>query len=166
MRFRLDQLFEARLDSVQSALVDPDFLASLAELPNLGRPELVSQSWSGTELHQKVRHRFSGHLSAVVTAVVDPNRLTWVEESVLDAETHRTRFRILPDHYPDRLSCSGTFSLSPGADRDTTERITEGSIKVSFPLVGGRVEEAIVSGLRDHARLEVAAVGAWLQHAN
>jgi hypothetical protein len=74
--------------------------------------------------------------------------------------THRTTFRILPDHYANRLRCNGTFRLEdvPGGVR----RVAEGDLRVSFPLVGGKVERAIVSGLREHAALEAGALRAWM----
>jgi hypothetical protein len=40
--------------------------------------------------------------------------------------------------------------------------LTEADLRVRFPLVGARVERAIVSGLRDHNRAEEAIVRAWL----
>ncbi|MHB1488523.1 MAG: DUF2505 family protein [Acidimicrobiales bacterium] len=162
MRFELTQVFSADLERVQEGLVDPGFLVELARLPNLGRPELLSQDRSGPKLHQKVRYRFAGQLTAVVTAVVDPGRLTWIEESVLDTTTHVTRFRILPDHYPDRLACSGKFTLTAGPAPQHTMRRTEGDLRVSFPLLGHKVEEAIISGLADHAGAEAVALDRWL----
>ena len=40
--------------------------------------------------------------------------------------------------------------------------MAQGDLRVSFPLVGGKVERAIVSGLREHADLEAAALRDWL----
>ena len=56
-------------------------------------------------------HRSHPSVFAAVTAVVDPHRLTWVEHSELDRRTHRSEFRIAPDHYADRLRCSGAIDL-------------------------------------------------------
>jgi hypothetical protein len=95
-----------------------------------------------------------------VTKVVDPHRLTWVEDSELDRATHRTVFTIRPDHYPDRLSCSGTVTLD--AVNGGTRRTVDGDLTVRFPLVGAKVERAIVSGLHDHASVETGIVQAWL----
>jgi hypothetical protein len=80
-----------------------------------------------------------------------------VEESVLDRATHVTTWKIVPDHYGSRLRCTGTFRLTSAGDGVTLRR-TEAEIKVNFPLVGGRVEKAIVSGLVEHAEAEQAAV--------
>lgn len=165
MRFRIEQRIPASVDDVERALLDPAFLDELARLPRLGRPELLAQEVDGDIVEREIRYRFAGHLSPAVTAVVDPDRLTWVEESQTDRSTHLTRWVIRPDHYADRLRCSGTFTLTSDGDGDggPTTRIAEGELKVSFPLVGGRVEKAIVSGMEEHAAAEAAALTQWLE---
>ena len=160
MRFSIEQVFPGPLERVEAALLDPAFLSSLATLPKLGAPELLDVTENGTTVHRRVRYRFTGDLSPAVTAVVDPAKLTWVEDAYVDRSTHRTTFRILPDHYGSRLKCSGTFALTevPGGVR----RMLDADLRVSFPLVGGKVERAIVSGLREHAALEADALRDWI----
>ena len=113
-------------------------------------------------MRRRIRYAFAGELSPAVTAVVDPARLTWVEESATDRRTHHTTFTIVPDHYGSRLRCSGTFSLAE-APGGASVRTAEGELKVSFPLVGGKVERAIVSGLEEHAELEAEVLRDWIE---
>jgi Protein of unknown function (DUF2505) len=163
VRFELVQLLHAPLEAVEAAFVDPAFLIKLASLPKLGNPELVEQEDRGDELWQRVRYAFAGELSPTVKAVVDPDRLTWIEESTLDRVTHTTTFRILPDHYARMLEASGTITLTAngtGADA-VTDRRGVGEVVVHVPLVGRKVEAAIISGLREHAELEVSLVERW-----
>ncbi len=160
MRFRIEQRFEAPLDAVEDALVDPRFLARLGELPSLGAPEVLASETDGHLVRQQVRYRFSGELSPAVTAVVDPTRLTWVEDTTYDRRAHRGDHAIVPDHYANRLEASYTTVLEPA--QGGTRRITAGELRVRFPLVGGRVERAIVSGLTAHAANEAEALVEWL----
>ena len=160
MRFRLEQRFSAPVDAVEAAFLDPALLAELATLPQLGRPELLSCRADGAVVTRKVRYAFTGELSPAVTRVVDPRRLTWVEHSELDRGTHSGAFRIRPDHYADRLTCAGTIALEPAGTGSL--RVVEGDLRVRFPLVGAKVEQAIVAGLRDHAAAEAAVVQARL----
>src|SRR5262249_39257457 len=111
----------------------------MASLPKVGGCELLSQRTEGEKVFPQIRHRFTGELRSAVTAVVDPKNLSWVEESELDTTTHLTTWTIVPDHYANRLSCSGTFQLASRGDNQTV-RLTEAELKVHFPLVGGRVE--------------------------
>lgn len=163
MRFVLEQRYSAPLVDVEAAFVDPALLDELAALPALGRPELLERSDDGRTVSQQVRYAFAGDLPPAVTRVIDPRRLTWVEHSTLDRETHRTRFTVRPDHYADRFSCSGTIQLeTAGAG---TSRTIEGDLKVRAPFVAAKVERAIVAGLRDHAAAEARVVQAWLDRS-
>lgn len=160
MRFSVEQRFFAHLEAVEAAYVDPALLAELAAHPTLGRPQLLGQSDDGRSVSQQVRYAFTGDLSPAVTRVLDPRRLTWVEDSRLDRATHRTEFTLLPDHYPDRLSCSGTVALH--AIDGGTRRTVEGDLVVQFPLVAAKVERAIVAGIYDQGAVEASVVQAWL----
>ena len=162
MRFRVEQRYDAPLATVEEAFVDPAFIARLATLPKLGGAQMLERRDEGHLHHQRVRYAFVGELSAAVRAVVDPARLTWVEESTLDRRSHRTEWHVVPDHYGSLLRCSGTFQLEAEGPAATRREAT-GEVRVTFPLVGGRVEKAIVSGLEEHARLEAAAMAQWLR---
>lgn len=161
MRFRLEQRFSGTIAAVESVFIDPAFYAELARLPKVGGADLLDQRVDGDRVHQKVRYRFTGDLSPAAKAIINPDRLTWVEESTIDRASHRTSWRIVPDHYADRITCRGTFTLTE-AGATATVRTAEADLKVHVPLVGGRVEQAIVSGLRDHAGAEADLVDAWL----
>jgi hypothetical protein len=160
VRFFIEQRFAASVQQVEDADCSPELLATLATLPKVGGAELLDQRTDGDRVVQRVRYRFTGDLSSAVTAVVDPAKLSWVEESELDRTTHVTTWHIVPDHYASRLTCAGTFRLASQAGG--TLRRTDAEIKVHFPLVGGRVEKAIVSGLEEHAAAEQLAVAAFL----
>lgn len=163
MRFRVEQRFAAPLAAVEAALLDPEFLNRLAQLPRLGAPELLGTEVDGDTVRQQVRYRFAGDLSPAVTAVVDPARLTWVEETAYDRGAHRGEHHVVPDHYGGRLTASYSTNLQEsGDDPGTTVRTTEGEVRVRFPLVGGKVERAIVGGLTEHAGLEAEVLDRWL----
>lgn len=163
VRFRIEQRFPGPLQAVEDALIDPAYLRRLSELPKLGQPELLDRSEDGHLVLMSVRYRFVGEVSSAVRAVVDPARLGWIEESTLDRRTHVTTWTIVPDHYGGLLRCGGTYTLSE--EGEATLRTADAEIKVSVPLVGGKVERAIVSGLEEHAEAEVAVMAAHLAAA-
>ena len=163
MHFRIEQRFDAELADVEAALLDPAFLAELATLPKLGRPALLEQHTDGDMTYQKIRYAFVGDLSSAVRAVVDPERLTWVEDSTIDRRRHQTDFKIVPDHYAGLLRAAGTFQLVNSAP--TCRRIAEGEVHVGVPIVGRKVEAAIISGLAEHAEAETDVMHQWLAAA-
>lgn len=160
MRFTFDQRFAAAPDAVSRAFADPDLYRAFAGLPKMTAPEVLSHSHDGDVVSLQIRYRFDGELSAAARAVIDPARLTWVEHSEHDLATRTTTFRMVPDHYGDRFRCSGSYRFR-GTD-DGTLRQCEGDVKVRALLVAGAVEQAIISGLKEHLHDEVPVVEAFI----
>ncbi len=163
MRFELAQRFAASPDEVADAFTDPGMYAELASLPKLGQPEVIERRAEGGIVHLQVRYRFTGDLSAAVKAVVDPAKLTWVDDSHHDLSRRVVTFTMRPDHYADRFKASGSYRFEPAPnDPGATVRTTVGDIKVKMMLVAGQVERAIISGLREHLASEVKVVERWI----
>ncbi|HEX4866368.1 MAG TPA: DUF2505 family protein [Acidimicrobiales bacterium] len=160
MRFTTEQRFPAAPDRVAAAYADPELYASLHGLSKLTGPEVLEHHVEGDLVTLHIRYRFGGHLSSAAQAVLDPSRLTWVEQSVHDLARRTTTFTLVPDHYGDRFSCRGSYRFEP--DGDGTIRHGEGDLRVRALLVGKAVEGAIVSGLREHLAEEVPLVVAYL----
>jgi len=157
MRFQIEQVFAGPVEAVARVYTEPRFYERLGDLPKLGRPAVLDRQANGSEVHLAVRFRFTGHLSSAVRKVVDPDKLSWVEESVHDLEQHTVTFHMQPDNYADRLRFDGSSRFEPVGEGET-RRVSEGDVVVRVPLVGRAVEGAIVSGLRDHLAAEVAVV--------
>jgi hypothetical protein len=160
VKFRIDQRIPAPLAAVEAALLDREFIAATAQLPKLGAPEMLENARDGDRAHQRIRYRFTAQLSGAVTRVVDPGKLTWVDDARYDLTAHTSRHRIVPDNYGDRLKASYDVSLEPLGD--STRRLVTGELTVHVPLVGGRVERAIVDGLEEHANAEAELIGRWI----
>jgi hypothetical protein len=157
MRFEIEQVITGPVDAVARVYTEPRFYELLGELPKLGRPEVIARREVGSVVHLSVRFRFTGNLSPAVTRVVDPAKLSWVEESAHDLEHHTVTFHMRPDNYADRLRFEGSYRFEPVGDRQT-RRVAEGEVVVRVPIVGRAVEGAIVSGLREHLAAEVEVV--------
>ena len=161
MRFQSEQRIAGPVDAVARIYTEPRFYKLLGELPKLGKPEVLDRREDGSRVHLAVRFRFTGHLSPAVTKVLDPAKLSWVEESVHDLDRYTVTFHVKPDNYADRLRFDGSSRFEPEAD-NVTRRLAEGDVAVKVPLLlgGGRVapavESAIISGIREHFAGEVA----------
>lgn len=149
MDFTLTQEIPASIDAVDAALVNPDFLTRMTELPKLGSAEVVSHERAGSTVHLQVRYLFQADLSASVTRVVDPSKLTWIEVSTVDLTAHQTTCVIRPDNYANLLE--GSYSATIAASGGGSLRTVRGSIKVHVPLLGGKVEKAIIGGLSENS---------------
>ena len=163
MQFTIEQQLAGSPRAVEDVLLDPAFVARRAALPKLGDAALLECTRDGDHARQRIRLRFTAHLAPAVTAVIDPERLTWVDEATYDLAAHTAEHRVVPDHYADRLASSYRATLAE--DGAGSRRILEGTVKVRLPLVGGKVERAIVSGMSEHATAEAALINEWLARA-
>ena len=160
MQFTIEQRLAGSPQAVEAVLLDAAFVTARATLPKLSDPELLECTREGERAHQRIRFRFTEQLSGAVTAVVDPERLTWVDDATYNLTTHVAEHRIEPDHYPDRLA--STYRATLTDDVDGSRRVLAGTVKVRMPLVGGRVERVIVGGLTEYAEAEAALINEWL----
>jgi hypothetical protein len=160
MEFSFEQSLRGTPDAVLDLLLDEAFLAARSTLPKLGDSEVLELTRDDTTAHLRVRMRFTGNLAPAVTAVVDPSKLTWVDHATFELVARGARHEIRPDHYADRLSCRYDDVLHP--TDDGSRRVLTGTLQVRAFLVGGKVEGAIVSGLREYTAAEGALLNQWL----
>lgn len=160
MRFRLRHAYDADPDAVAAAYASAALYDAFGALPRASAPVVLERTESddGRTVHLRVRWRFSADLAPAARAVVDPDKLTWVEESTHDLANRTVTWVMHPDNYRDRFACRGTYRFDPkGAG---TERVTEGELRIKAPLVAKLVENAIVSGLDEQLDAEVPLVEA------
>jgi hypothetical protein len=155
------QRYDSPATEVIAAYADPLLYPTLVGLPKLGGIEVLDHGVDGARASLSVRFRFTGDLPSAVTAVIDPVKLTWIQRSRHDLTAGSTAFDLVPDHYPDRLRASGTFAVT--AAGAGSRRTVTGELKVrGVPLMGGRVERAIVDGLGEYLEAEAPAVDAFV----
>lgn len=160
MRFAVEQRFTTPADDTARAFAEPELYAGFDALPKVATPEVLSCERDGDTVRLRIRHRFAGHLSAPARAVIDPATLTWVDESVHDLSRRHVRFVLHPDHHAGRFRCHGEYAIEPTPTG--CRRLGSVELRVSAPLVGRAVEQAIASGLREHLADETAVVEAYL----
>jgi Protein of unknown function (DUF2505) len=158
MDFDLRDTVPAPLERVEAALLGPSFFERLGHLPNIAPPELLSEEEADGLVIRRVRYRFTGEVSGAVRRVVDPEKMSWVDESRYDRAAHEAVHQIFPDQYNGLLRCSYDEMLAP--DGAGCVRTATGQLSVKVPLVGGRVEWAIVDGLRERATAEAQVLAA------
>lgn len=160
MRFTVEQRFSTGADETARAFTEPDLYAGFAALPKVSVPDVMSCERVDDLVHLRIRYRFAGQLSSVAQAVIDPAKLTWVDESTHDLGRRHVRFVLRPDHYADRFRCTGEYRVEPMGDGSRRHATIELAVKA--PFVGGAVERAIESGLREHLADETEVVETYL----
>jgi hypothetical protein len=162
MKFSIEQRFDAPPEQVIVAFADPDLYPTMVGLSKVDTPQVLTADRDGDRVHLQLRMRFIADLSSAARAVIDPSKLSWVQDEHYDLSNLVATIRFLPDNYADRFSCTGGHRFTNDGDDSATVMHTEGDLKVRAPLVGGQVERALVSGLREHFAEMQPLVAAWL----
>ena len=162
MRFDAEQRFEVEVEHLLALFTDPDFYAPLVGLPKISSPELIDHRVAGGHVLISYRQRYTGDLPSAAQAMIDAHKISWIEELDFDLSASAADTRLKPDHYADRFSCSGRYTFSPLGPGRSARRL-DGDLRVRVPLVGGRVENALVSGLKEHADAERDLITARLK---
>ncbi|MBV9411618.1 MAG: DUF2505 domain-containing protein [Acidimicrobiia bacterium] len=160
MKFRLEHTFDAPLDAVEAAMVDPVFLEG-TRLPDVGPPKVLSREEDGDIVTLRVNYHYTGSLDSLARRVLRTSDVNWVQETVLDRSAHRTTFTVIPKVYPERFQCGGVMQLTSAGNG--TERVIDGELKIKVPLFGGRAEGMVVPGLRSRMNREAELLDEWLK---
>ncbi len=156
MRFAVTQTYPTSLERLLELYTGTDMWEQLSGFTKVSVPEVLDRSQKGDLVTVRLRYRFIAPLPAAATAVVDRNKLVWVEETVTDLSAGTATVDFQPDNYASKLSAAATIRY--GQQGDSASRQVEGDLKVKVFLVGGQVEKAITSGLSEHLAQEERSV--------
>ena len=137
MKFRLEHAFDAPIDAVETAMVDPEFLES-TRLPDVGPPKVLSREEDGDTVTLRVSYHYTGSLDSLARRVLRTSDVAWVQETRLDRSSHRTTFTVIPKVHAERFQCGGSMQLTEAGA--ATQRVIDGELKIKVPIFGGRAE--------------------------
>ncbi len=156
VRFGFEQRWEADADDVLAVYIDSDFWTSLDGLTKTSAPDVLEVKRTGDTALVRLRYVLTVELPSQATRFIDPDDVAWVEETTWQLTARTASVRFLPEQAAGLMKASASADLlADGAD---TTREVKGELKVRIPLVGGKVEHAIVDGIGGHLEEEADAV--------
>lgn len=161
MRFTVSDEFDAGVDEVERAVLDPEFQKRLVRLPNVSQRSVVSQETSEDgRIHRTVFYKFGGTLPSAARTFLGTTELTWDEVAIFDPSTHEWEFEVKPYAMADRIECRGLQTYTDHGDGSRRDADLE--LKVKMLLVGGAVENAIRGGLEQTLHAEAQMLREFL----
>jgi hypothetical protein len=149
VKISVDQPIAATPEEAQAAFLDPAFYESLGELEGISAPQVRSFSSGPDHARIALGYRFSGDLNGPARALLDPAKLTWVQETDVDLASGRSEVRMVPDNYGGLLSFDGWYELLPDGNGRCRQHL-EADLRVHIPLLGGLAERTIAESLRQN----------------
>ena len=161
-RFDVEQELPGSPADVLAAMADASWYDAVRATPTDWAPTLEEVEVLGTTTIATVRYRFRGDLNRAARAVLDPDRLVHLDRVTIRHDDGTFDWDVTPEHLADKLSVTAAGRVTQSGEG--SRRTLAGEVKIRYPLVGGQVERAVVSGLLAHAEHERGAFPGWLQH--
>ncbi len=149
--------FGASPAAVRAAMVDREFYAHLF-LPDLEPPVVVDRRETGDRVELRLRFAFTGRLDPIARRIVGGDRVSWIQELLLDGTA--CELRVHPEARRIPVTCSGRFVLAPQGDG--CRRTLDGELRVKVPLIGAQAERALAPGITRRLDLEAVALDGYL----
>jgi hypothetical protein len=141
MEIRLSHRFPCSPSAYWDYTREPAFEAQVRSEAEVDYALLESRD-NGAHNFTRARVSPRKELPALAQKAMGQARLSYVQEIDADSEKFTTRWKVVSDFMSDKVRCQGSSRVV--ATPDGCERIIEGSIDVSVPIIGGQIEKQIV----------------------
>lgn len=162
MKFGFEQRWTAPVDDIMATYLDESFWTGIEGFSNMAPPELLgidTDEQAGKAL-VRLRYKVNAQLPAQAARFIDPDDVAWVQETEWDLAALSAEVRFLPVQAAALMRASATIRV--GTDDDETFRELRGEFKVKIPLVGSKVEKAVVGDIGTNLEEEADAVARFL----
>ena len=149
------------MEEVVDLYIDEGFWQSMDGLTKTRPPEVLEVSRTGDSAVTRLRFRLSVELPREAGRFIDPDDVSWVEHTVWDLAAATAEMDFLPDQGAALMKASAAIEVVQTGD-DAVRRIT-GDLRVRIPLLGGKVERAVVGGIGEYLEEEAGVVADHLE---
>ena len=158
MKLDVRHVFPCSADQFLAMFWDDDFDRYLQEGAAVNRT-ILSERKEGDVHHWRMRFEPDRELPGPVAKILGADKLVYEQETRLGPD-RVLHWEVIPAVAADKVSAKGTMHTAPHANG--IERIVQGEIKVRVPLVGGRIEKAIVGNVTESYEKAAEATMKWL----
>lgn len=159
MEFTRTQRFDSEPRAVLTALTDESFWAGLDGLTTMSTPDVLEVRRWGDRVTTRLRYSLVVDLPREAARFINTSAVSWVEvtEWTISRSTSETTF--LPDQAQRLLAASVQTTLH--AEGTGTVRAVDGDVRVRIPILGSKVESAIIGGVEQYLDELTAAVDGY-----
>ncbi len=143
MKLMVRHTFPCTPDEFWDLFWDPAFDERMMQNQAASTRELREDREEGTLRIQRYRFTQNKTYPAAMVAAIGTDKISYEVDNRFDRELKTLAWRVKPSVMPDRVTAEGTFVVRPIPEG--CERVVEGKIEVRIMLIGGRIEQAIVT---------------------
>jgi hypothetical protein len=147
MDFKMEHSFDCPVGKITPILAAGEDLVPMEDLPNVSQRKVIERKREGTKLHSKLEWCVHGQIPKIAQKLIDPDKLTFLEQTVWDDETATFTTRIIPHFLKDKFDCRTTSAWS-AIDANRAKRTFSGKLEIKIPIIGSIVEKTIIDYLK------------------
>lgn len=136
----------APIDVTWREMHSEPFVAAQREVTGTSGEVVSEEALPGGKIHRQTRVRLGQELPSVAANLLGSKYLSYILDEVVDAANYTTQWQVIVDKVSSKVKAAGTFKLVP-LTATSCQRVVLGEVKVSVPLVGGRIEKGISAEL-------------------
>ena len=159
MKFTLRNPIPATVDETWRVIHSPEFIEAVNKENGIRR-ELLSEMEADGIQTTRERLTFPERLPSVAAKALRRETLSYIQESRTDDQKHQIQWRVLVDGAGNKVKAHGEFRLE--ANGAGCIRLIRGEVKVFIPLLGSKIEKAIVRKLEESYQLSARFTSQWL----
>ncbi len=161
MKFGFEQRWTATVGDVVDLYTDESFWSSVSGFTKTNPPEVLEVTRNGATALTRLRWKLNVDLPSQASRFIDPDNVAWVEETTWDVERATATVAFVPAQGASLMKASAEVAVRAAGD-EAIRRVT-GELHVRIPLLGSRVEHAVVDGVGDHLTEEADVVAGTLE---
>lgn len=161
MKFGFEQRWTATVADVVNLYCDEAFWSSVTGFTKTSAPMVLEITRDGDTAFTRLNWKLVVDLPRQASRFLDPDNVAWVEETTWNIPDANATVGFVPSQGASLLKANASIAVV--ADGDEAIRRVTGELHVRIPLLGGKVEHAIVDGIGDHLTEEADVVAAKLE---
>jgi len=159
MQFEHRHTFPYPAQQVWDLIMTEAYDQDSARLSGLTRQPLCDEVVDGCRF-RRIQVTSNKPLPRFMVKVIRADRLTYTLEERYAASGMRMDWTVIPMAVSDKVVATGSFEIHPTPQG--CERLVSGRIRVSIPLVGGKIERTIADELQASYAKTAAFADSWL----
>jgi hypothetical protein len=161
MKFGFEQRWTTSVARVVDLYTDEEFWSSVSGFSRTTPPEVIEVRRDADTAFTALRWRLNVDLPPQATRFIDPDDVAWVENTSWDLRRATAGVQFVPAQGASLMTASANVAVV--ADGDEAVRRVTGELRVRIPLLGGRVERAVIDGVEEHLDEEAEVVASALE---
>ena len=162
VKFGFEQRWTAPVDDIMATYLDPGFWTGIDGFSNMAPPELlgIDRDDGARTALVRLKYKVDAKLPSQAARFIDPNDVAWVQETSWDLDALTADVRFLPVQAAGLIRAEAKIVVTTVGD--DTVRELRGEFKVKIPLVGSKVEKAVVGDIGTNLEEEADLVAGHL----